>query len=351
MSVFIILFHQSTVAQEISSNLEETGIWNGLYIKGKISNKLGYYSEHHYRTRNELDRVTSFVGRPRQLYNRAGINIFFNEYFEAVIGPTLVFNFTPQPGNEQFEKVTLEPRIWHQWLFIMPKMGRFKVYHQFRFEHRWKKDNNLGANLDYTNRYRYKIFAYIPLNKKTFENKTWFFSPSAEIFMQTGNAIVFNHFEDFRIYNGIGYILNPNITFFAGHMWTVGQKSSGFEYRKSHIIRLNVMIGLDFRKTENKLPYGFGIGLYIGRGNYVGEWEGKNRHGTGRHAYLNGDVYEGQFVGDQRSGYGIYYYASGEVYRGEWKNDLMHGKGEIKMSNGKTVSGTWVEGKMKENLP
>jgi hypothetical protein len=101
----------------------------------------------------------------------------------------------------------------------------------------------------------------------------------------------------------------------------------------------------------NKLPYGFGIGLYIGRGNYVGEWDGENRHGQGRHAYLNGDVYEGQFVRDQRSGYGIYYYASGEVYRGEWKNDLMHGKGEIKMSNGKTVSGTWVEGKMKENLP
>lgn len=101
----------------------------------------------------------------------------------------------------------------------------------------------------------------------------------------------------------------------------------------------------------NKLPLGFGIGLYIGRGNYVGDWEGKNRHGQGRHTYLNGDVYEGQFVRDQRSGYGIYYYASGEIYRGEWKNDLMHGKGEIKMTNGKIVTGTWVEGKMKENLP
>jgi hypothetical protein len=254
LAVLSMKFQTTVLAQEISTNLEETGIWNGLYIKGKFSKNLGYYGEHHYRTRNDIERVNSFVGRPRQLYNRAGINIFFNEYFEAVIGPTLVFNFTPQPGNEQFEKVTLEPRIWHQWLFIMPKMGRFKVFHQFRFEHRWKKDNNLGANLEFTNRYRYKIFAYIPLNKKSLESKTWFFSPSAEIFMQTGNSIVFNHFEDFRIYNGIGYILNQNFTFFAGHMWTVGQKSSGFEYRQSHIIRLNVMIGLDFRKTENKLP-------------------------------------------------------------------------------------------------
>ena len=101
----------------------------------------------------------------------------------------------------------------------------------------------------------------------------------------------------------------------------------------------------------NNLPYGFGIGLYIGKGNYVGQWEGKNRHGQGRHAYLNGDVYEGEFTNDQRNGYGVYYYATGEVYRGEWKNDLMHGKGEIKTSNGKTVSGTWVNGKMKESLP
>lgn len=242
-------------AQDASVNkLEETGIWNGLYLKGKITNKIGYYGEHHFRVRNSLEDVNSFVGRTRQIYNRAGINIFFSDKFEAVIGPTFVLNYTPVPGDSNFEKVVYEPRIWHQWLFAMPKMGRAKMYHQFRFEHRWKRDNNVGAAFDYTNRYRYKIFAYIPLNKDNIEVNTLFFSPSAEIFMQSGPSIVFNPFEDFRTYNGFGYVLSPKITFFGGHMYTLGQKSNGFEYRASHILRFNIFVGLDFRKLESKLP-------------------------------------------------------------------------------------------------
>lgn len=234
--------------------LEETGLWNGLYLKGKFTKKVGYYGEHHYRLRNNPTNLYSFITQKRQIYNRAGINLFINEYFEAVIGPTLVFNFSPEPENPAYEKVTLEPRIWHQWLFIMPSMGRIRIFHQFRFEHRWRRSNLINSNYHYTNRYRYKLFVYIPINKPVIESKTLFFSPSAEIFLQSGKSIVFNPFEDFRTYNGIGYVYNKNLTFFAGHMWTIGQKSNGVNYRTSHIIRLNVMVGIDFRKIESKIP-------------------------------------------------------------------------------------------------
>lgn len=250
----LLVFSVNAQEQRSQSTLGETGIWNGLYIKAKITSKIGYYGEHHYRVRNREDNLTSFIGRTRQVYNRAGINLLFNPYFEAVIGPTLVFNYTPSPGNPDFEKVTLEPRIWHQWLFMMPEMGRFKLYHQFRFEHRWKRENRVGEEFEYTDRYRYKFFAYIPLNQKKIDVGAFFFSPSAEIFMHSGKSITYHPFEDFRTYNGFGYVLNKNVTFFAGHMWTYGQRPSGFEYRMSHIIRLNVMVGLDMRKIENRLP-------------------------------------------------------------------------------------------------
>ncbi len=240
-------------AQERDSRLTETGLWSGLYIKVRTGKHFGYYGEHHYRRRNSRDDLFDFVGRMRQVYNRAGLNIFFSDNFEAVIGPTLVFNFTPQPNNPEFEKVTLEPRIWHQWLFSM-KIDRVKIYNQFRFEHRWKRDNNVNSEYDYTDRFRYKFFAYIPLNHDVIKEKTWFISPSAEIFMHSGKSIISNPFEDFRTYNGIGYVLNKNVTFFGGHMWTIGQDPSGFEYSQSHIIRLNVYIGLDIRKVENKIP-------------------------------------------------------------------------------------------------
>jgi hypothetical protein len=253
--LLIIINVLDSIGQNNSvSNLEATGIWNGVYIKGKFTNKLGYYGEHHYRLGNSADNPKDFIGITRQVYNRAGLNIFVNPHFEIVVGPTLVFNFTPDPGNPSFEKVTLEPRIWHQWLFTGHELGNTKLYHQFRFEHRWKRSNEIDAPFNYTNRYRYKIFAYIPLNSKKIKEKTLYFSPSAEIFLQSGKSIVFNPFEDFRTYNGIGYVYKKNITFFAGHMWTLGQKQSGFEYRSSHILRFNVMVSFDARKIENKLP-------------------------------------------------------------------------------------------------
>jgi hypothetical protein len=236
------------------SSLQETGLWNGVYFKARFNEKTGYYAEHHLRFRNSGSNLYDFAGRFRQVYNRVGLNLFLSPNFEAVIGPALVFNFTPDPANDLYKKVTLEPRIWHQWLFSMEPIWRFKIYHQFRFEHRWKRDNEYNTVHDYTNRYRYKIFAYVPLNKKKIGVGTLFFSPSAEIFMHSGRSIVYHPFEDFRTYNGIGYILSERFTLFGGHMWTFGQKVSGFEYASSHIFRLNVFIGLDFRHLENKLP-------------------------------------------------------------------------------------------------
>ncbi len=244
-----VMGQESTVTQ-----LRETGIWNGVYLKIRITDFIGYYGEHHYRTRNSEDNLTDFAGRTRQSYNRAGINFYVTDFFEVVIGPTLVLNFTPSPGNTAYETVVLEPRIWHQWLFKVPKIWRISLYNQFRFEHRWKRDNDVGADFEFTNRYRYKIFAYIPLNKPSIQKKTLFFSPSAEIFMQTGESIVFNPYEDFRTYNGLGYVLSNKVTFFAGHMWTIGQRPSGFEYGSMHILRFNVFIGLDARPIDKRMP-------------------------------------------------------------------------------------------------
>jgi len=236
------------------TQVRETGIWNGVYLKVRITDFIGYYGEHHYRTRNSEDNLWDFAGRTRQVYNRAGINLYFGDWLEVVVGPTLVFNFTPSPGNSDYETYTLEPRIWHQWLFKTPKIWRLKIYHQFRFEHRWKRDNDVGADFDYTDRYRYKLFAYLPINKPNIQKGTVYISPSAEIFMHTGKSIVNNPFEDFRTYNGIGYVLSNKITFFAGHMWTIGQRPSGFEYGSMHILRFNVFIGLDARPIDKRMP-------------------------------------------------------------------------------------------------
>lgn len=231
-----------------------TGLWFGLYTKLRLGEKLYYYAETHYRRRNSLDNRLDFAGRMGQVYNRHGINYLFNPYFELTAGPVVVLNYSPQPDNPEYRRMMPEYRFWHQWLFIQPQMGRFKVYHQFRFEHRYKSYNHINDNYNYTNRYRYKVFSYIPLNKSYLSDGALFLAPSAEIFLHSGETVVYHPLEDFRVYTGLGYIINHNFMLFGGHMWTIGQSPVGFEYGQSHVIRINLYMNFDLRRKSKTIP-------------------------------------------------------------------------------------------------
>lgn len=239
---------------EITSN--ETGVWTGLYTKFRLSEKLFYYAETHYRRRNSLSNENDFAGRMFAVYNRHGINYLVNKNFEITAGPVAVRNWAPDPDNPDFESATWQFRIWHQYILIMPQMGRFKIYHQFRFEHRWRRRSFLKTDNKYlfSNRWRYKLFGYIPLNKRVLETGTFFISPSVEIFFQSGKPIVRDPLEDLRIYPTIGYVVNEHIMISAGHMWTMGQEPSGWEYAVRNIVRFNLYINLDFRNPSRIVP-------------------------------------------------------------------------------------------------
>lgn len=50
--LFLFLFNSVMLSQYKSiAILEETGLWNGLYLKVKLNETFGYYDEHHYRLR------------------------------------------------------------------------------------------------------------------------------------------------------------------------------------------------------------------------------------------------------------------------------------------------------------
>jgi hypothetical protein len=243
----------------ITASPPTTALWSGFYLKARFTEKLFYYQENHYRRVSSADNRLDFAGRMGQWYNRAGLVYLFSKNFEVIVGPTLVWNYSPTPDDANTE-TTFEPRIWHQWLFNL-QLGRVKVLHQFRIEHRWKRENNqVGSEYQYTDRWRYKIYFYIPLNKPTMQDKTLFISPSNEFFFEKGKHTL-EIFEENRVYTAIGYTYG-NWQFFGGHMWTYGPTGRALaQYRQRHIIRLNVMLNLDFRKqqgTEREtilLPY------------------------------------------------------------------------------------------------
>ncbi len=228
-------------------------LWLGTYMNFRITERLFWAGEFHYR-RTEYEGV-KYIGRIAQIYNRHGIKYVHSKNFSATAGGVLRLNFTPKPGDDTFNKIVLEPRIWHEYLFAMP-FNRFMVYHRLRFEHRWLKSNKIGATFDHRTRYRYKFLMKIPLNNRQLGPKTFYLSPDVELIMQSGSSAPFEPMEDLRLYPHIGYQYNPRIGGSLGMMYTTGQQMSigDFNYRKRWVMRFNLYISLDFRKFEDKIP-------------------------------------------------------------------------------------------------
>ena len=251
----ILLAFEGIFAQKPPSLFEpdNTNIWWGTYTKARLSEKLYWNIQHHFRTGN-YDNVP-FTGRVTQIYNRHAIDYRVRPNVMLTAGMVLRLDFTPEPGNrDDFAPVVLEPRFWEEIMFAMP-FEKMIVYHRIRLEHRWSRRNDRGNDFIFRNRWRYKLFMKIPLNGTKLVPKTWFLMPDVEIMLQTGKPVGGSVLEDLRVYPQIGYIANTTTQYTMGMMYTTGQRlSDATVFRSRWIFRANVYLTLDFRKLENKVP-------------------------------------------------------------------------------------------------
>jgi len=220
----------------------QTGIWHGLYTKYRLSERLFYYGEYHVRRNNYYQNMS-------KLYLRFGVTYLLDKYLEVTGGFVNPYSWASNPEDtERYDPVVPEYRFWEQLLFVQ-SVGRVKFYHQLRFEQRWKRKNDVGAEYKYSNRWRYRFTTYVPINDHTLRPGVLFGAFYNEIFIQNGKHIQYNNFEENRTVLGLGYIFSNNIQFQAVYMWTYGQQSA-FEFRQRDIIRFNIYHNLDLRRDR-----------------------------------------------------------------------------------------------------
>lgn len=217
-----------------------TGLWWGFYTKYQLTDRLFYYGEYHLRTRE------TFTKEMAQIYLRFGMTYRLDKQLELTGGVVTPFYWAPgEQRGEGVDTVVPQFRFWEQALFSQ-KVGKVRVYHQLRTEQRWARKYAEGSPFKLTWRFRYKLATYIPLSKRAFEPNTLFLSSYAEIFMQTGSSIVYNHFEDFRLFGGLGYVLSKTLQLQLGYMWTYRHAGSPFRYEHRHIPRISLSHNTDF---------------------------------------------------------------------------------------------------------
>ncbi len=217
-----------------------TGLWQGAYTRYRVADQFWYHGEYHVRTREQ------FVTEMAQLYLRFGVTWRPLENVELTGGLVTPLYWASGEPSPDRDRVVPQLRLWEQAI-LTQTLGRAKLYHQYRLEQRWRRDYDVGAAFQLSFRWRYKISAYVPLNKARMVAGTLFLNLNEEVFIQSGPSIIYDHFEDNRVYGGLGYVLSDSVQFQAGYMWTFRHDGAPNVYQNRHILRLSVYHNFDLR--------------------------------------------------------------------------------------------------------
>jgi hypothetical protein len=153
------------------------------------------------------------------------------------------------PSRSDWQAFVNENRIYQQAIFTT-KLGNVNLLQRIRNEQRWQQiiiDDKPSGKWRFTNRVRYLISATIPISK----NK-WVPRPviAEEILFHFGKPVVYNTFDQNRIFLGIRQQVTEALSFDAGYMNVYQQKFTGFQYDMNHTIRLFFYYTPDFRKDK-----------------------------------------------------------------------------------------------------
>jgi hypothetical protein len=182
--------------------------------------------------------------RSQQLYN----NFFYHEYkggfgynvaknFNVTLAAGQYVYYTPT-GN--LDSVTSSEFRLFQQFTLKGKLGRVKVDHRFRIEQRWTAD-------DYRNRYRYRLSATIPINKKEVEKGAFYINVSDEIFLTNKKP----HFERNRLFGAIGYQFTDIFALQTGIMHQYDYRKSGSVTLKDYL-HVSLLFSFEGGKSKSR---------------------------------------------------------------------------------------------------
>ena len=227
--IFTTLFSIISFAQTQTKKVinEQTQTWISINTNTKFSEHWGIVADAHIRS-NEIFHDNNFY------FLRGGISYIPNPSVAITGGYAHMWLAQTKEGWNTYSD---ENRIYQQAQMIT-KIGKVSVLQRIRNEQRWQEkivnDLSTGENR-FTNRVRYLVSFNIPVFKK----KT---APllvlSDEILFHFGQEVVYNTFDQNRLFIGIKQSINPKLSYDFGYMNVYQQKYSGYQYDMNHTLRL-----------------------------------------------------------------------------------------------------------------
>ena len=158
--------------------------------------------------------------------------------------PTGDSGFNYQDENRIYQQV--------QWRH---QEGRVVLFNRIRNEQRWHEVLAADGSVDhirFSNRVRILLSATIPFFKNEYMPTL---SVAEEMHFHFGKELVYNTFDQNRIFLGIKQKITSNLKFDIGYMMVYQQKATGFEYDMNHTFRWFFYITPDLRKIKKGPHY------------------------------------------------------------------------------------------------
>lgn len=222
----------------------ENQVWFSYNNQTRLSDKWGIWGDFHLRTKENYfkDFSTGIA--------RVGLMYYLTDNTKLTAGYAYVHNY-PQQGHTDVARPEHRPWQQLQWHNKFPKL---RLMQYLRLEERYRrkiKDNNeLADGYNFNWRTRYSILVNFAFNEKPFAPKTisWFIND--EVHVNFGKEIVYNSFDQNRLFAGLQYHVNSHNVLQVGLMYLYQQLASGNNYRHIYAPRISFFQNLDLRKKE-----------------------------------------------------------------------------------------------------
>lgn len=206
----LLLPTKNIFAQGVRVNDAAFRAWYILTGTTHIGGKFNLFHDFHFR-RSDLG------ANPQQTLLRAGLLYDAND--KVQVGGGFVHVWTYPYGEYPQKNVNEENRLWQQVQIKQP-IGKFTLFQRYRLEQRWIGSASLGGfqTPRFENRARFMGRLNLPI--PTSEGKISFYANIFdEVFINFGDEVARNIFDQNRIGGNFGIKFNKNISLELGYIF------------------------------------------------------------------------------------------------------------------------------------
>lgn len=201
----------------------------------------GIWADFQWRTKEDF--INSFL----LSILRVGVIFYIADNLKLTAGYAWV-NYSPADNHKNISQT--EHRLWRQFQWYA-KYGRKGMVHWIRLEERFRhkilNDDVLADGYNFNYRIRYNWRYQLPLDKKANAPGATTFIINDEINVNAGKQIVYNYFDQNRLYAGLKIKLTAVSNLQFGYLNFFQQLAAGNQFKKVNALRLSYLQSIDLR--------------------------------------------------------------------------------------------------------